>query len=98
MSEKEVKSTSSGKGIKVPLFYDPVTDMPSITILFPYVSFIIAIISIIALHFYPQFMVGTSFAVVVWVISTVLYMIRKLHKAKFDLDDKTIEIESEGKD
>lgn len=83
------------KGVSMPLMYDPVADRASITVLFPYVSFWLTIVSLIFLHFFPSIWSATLGCGMLWVLSTVLYMIRKLSKAKFDLNDKTIEFDSE---
>lgn len=83
------------KGVSVPLMYDPVADRASITILFPYVSFWATAISLVFLHVFPNVWPATLGCGMLWLLSTVLYMIRKLSKAKFDLNSKTIEFDSE---
>ena len=83
----------SSKGIKLPFLYDPTTDKPSITLFFPYASFVVALTSVISLHFKPSLLIPTCVSISFWTIATVLYMIRKINKAKFDLDDKSIELE-----
>jgi len=80
-------------GVKLPFAYDPTTDKPSITLFFPYASFVVALASVIALHFYPTLLPATTISIIFWVLATVLYMVRKINKAKFDLSDKSIEIE-----
>jgi hypothetical protein len=80
-------------GIKAPFFHDPTTDKPSITLMFPYVSFTLLIISSIALHFFPSLIIASLFMAMIWIASTVFYMIRKINKAKIDFDDKQLELE-----
>ncbi len=86
------------KGVSVPLMYDPVTDAASLTALFPYVSFWLTIASLIGLHFFEGIWQASVGCGMLWLLSTVLYMIRKLSKAKFDLNDRSIEFESESQD
>ena len=82
------------KGIHLPFIYDPTNNKPSITLFFPYASFTVALASVIALHFKPALFIATSVSITFWVLSTILYMIRKINKAKFDLDDKSIELDA----
>lgn len=84
------------KGVSVPLMYDPVTDKASLTVLFPYVSFWLTVASLVAMHFYSNIWPASFGCGLLWLCSTILYMIRKLNKAKLDFDDKTIELESEN--
>lgn len=81
------------KGMKLPFVHDATSNKPSVTLFFPYASFGVALCSVIALHFKQDLFVPTCVSILFWVISTVLYMIRKLNKAKFDLTAKSIEID-----
>lgn len=80
------------KGIKLPMAYDFVTKLPSVTLLFPYIAFIVLTYAEILL-IQKDPMEGSLVALGVWFLATVLYMIRKLNKARFDLDDKSFELE-----
>lgn len=82
------------KGVKLPYAHDPVTGKPSITLLFPYLTFVIAVMSVGYLHFKPTAIIATLASLMFWVASVIFYMIRKLHKAEFDLDDNKISLES----
>lgn len=84
------------KGVSVPLMYDPVADKASITILFPYISFWMTCVSLVALHFYPAMWPATIGCGSLWLVSMILYMIRKLSKAKIDFDDKTLELSNDS--
>lgn len=102
MGIKEVFKNMGEKGIKFPYAYDPVTKKASITLLFPYLMGIIAVSGHIALFFKESLMEAVIAADIFWSICMVFYRLRKLDKIKFDLDDKSIEIngnkssESEG--
>jgi len=80
-------------GMHFPFVRDPVDGKPSITLFFPYASFAIAAISVIALHFKPGLFVPTCVAIAFWSLSTVFYMIRKINKASVNLTSKSIELE-----
>lgn len=73
------------KGIKLPMAYDFITKMPSVTLLFPYVAFIVLTYGEILL-IEKDPMEGSLVALGVWFLATVLYMIRKISKAKLELD------------
>lgn len=95
---KEAIERWSTVGIRLPFLFDPVSNKPSITLLFTYVTFLLSIISIIVLHLKPDLVVATASTLIFWVLAVVFYLLRNLQKAKFDLDDKSIELESdEGK-
>lgn len=81
-------------GIHLPYAHDPVSGKPSITLLFPYITFVLSVISLVLLHIKPSLIVATTTTLIFWGISVVFYMLRKLSKAKFDLDDKSFELDS----
>jgi hypothetical protein len=90
----------SKKGMQWPLAYDPISQSPSITLTCAYLTFVLAFISVIFLHIYPQTMfVPTMTAISFWAGSMVFYLLRKLTKAKFDWQNKSVELDGdEAKD
>lgn len=84
----------SEEGVRIPFVHDPVSSKPSVTLLFPYILFWLACISLIMLHFRPELALATWTTIGFWATSTVLYMFRKLHKAKFDFNSRSIELEA----
>lgn len=86
----------SKSGMQWPLAYDPVSQLPSLTLTCSYVSFILAFVSVIFLHIYPQTMfVPTSTAITFWFLSTMFYLLRKITRAKVDLKDKSVDLEGD---
>jgi hypothetical protein len=88
-------------GLKLPFMHDPVTKSPSITLIFPYITFGLSIASVITLHFKPQLTVACWTTLGFWVLATALYMLRKITKLKFDkggieLDSGDIEDKKEA--
>lgn len=91
---KEFFKFGAEKGLRFPFVYDPIVNKPSVTLFFSYVSFFIAVVSLIALHFKATLLVATGMSFVFTTLMIVFYMIRSIHKAKIDLDDKQIDLES----
>lgn len=85
-------------GLHLPYAHDPVTKKPSVTLLFPYITFVVALVSVIAVHFSPTLVLATYTSLFFWGMSVVFYMLRKLSKAKFDLDDKSFELDGSRDD
>lgn len=95
MSEriKEFFVKASTEGLYLPVAQD--AGKPSVTLFFMYLSNLVAIVSLILLHVKGDPFTATSTTAIYAIIQTVLYMLRRLQKAKFDLDDKSIELEGE---
>lgn len=81
-------------GMRLPHAYDASTGIPSSALMYSYVSFLIAICSLIYVHWKPELLPVTGCACVFFVVCRVLYMLRNLHSFKADLDDKSLELES----
>jgi hypothetical protein len=86
------------KGLKFPFAHDPVNKKPSVTLLTYYIALYITVASVLWLHYKPQSVIPTSFAMLFWVLSYVFYRIRKLDNAKISLEDKSIELNSKDED
>lgn len=79
------------KDIKLPLAVD--TDgKSSVTLLFAYIAFIIACMAN-AYLLYKDVTAGTVSSLTLFFGSMIFYRLRKLDKVKFDLDDKSFELE-----
>jgi hypothetical protein len=83
----------SESGIRFPFAYDATTQKPSVTLFFVYISFLQVSIATILLHTYESSLIASIMAAIVWTIAFVFYLLRRLTRAKFDLDDKSIELE-----
>jgi hypothetical protein len=82
----------SRKGIPLPHAADPVSGEASFRLLTAYLSFVLAFISIVALHIFSQVLVATGVAVAFFALNMVFYMLKRLTRAKFDLDDQSIDL------
>jgi hypothetical protein len=91
---KELWKKWCEEGLRWPYLHDPVSKKASVTLLFPYITFVIAVFSVIALHIWPNMILATGTSLLFWMVATIFYMLRKLSKAKFDLDSKSFELES----
>ena len=85
----------STKGLHLPFMHDSVSGKPSVTLLFCYITFVLALVSVILLHIKASMFLATSTSLFFWIVSVVFYRLRKLDKFKMDLDNKTIELEGE---
>lgn len=82
-------------GIMLPMIYDPLSGKPSITLTCVYITFFTAIKCFYEYKNNPVTPLPTIISICFWALSMIFYLIRKIAKAKFDLDDKSLEIESE---
>lgn len=87
----------SKNGAYLPGAYDADKKGPSVTLLFAYIAYITAIVTIISLSI-KDINSGVIAAMIFSSLQTVFYLFRRLTKAKFDLDDKSVELENEEKD
>lgn len=91
---KQLLEFYSKNGAFLPAAYDSEKDGPSTTLLFANIANATAIGSIIYLVTQDA-KSGTISAIVYSVITMVLYLMRRLKTFKADLDDTSIELESE---
>lgn len=89
----ELFKYSSEHGLDLPAAYDNDKKGPSVSLLFAHISFYIAIVSNI-LVMVNNLIVGSMMAMTFSGLYFVFYMLRKLNKAKIDLDDKSFDLEN----
>ena len=75
------------------MFLDTQTNKPSITITYSIVTFLMSIGSIILLYFHLAVLPFVMANLIFWFLATVLYIIRKINKASFDIETKTFSLE-----
>ncbi len=88
----EIWKSWSEEGIRWPYLFDPTTKEPSITLTLLYITSILMLSSVIALHFVEGILTASMVTILIWVLAYVFYRLRKLDKFKLDLDDKSIEL------
>lgn len=72
---------------------------PSSTLFYAYVSFFCAVVSLVVLHLKPALLPATGMAFLLYGLSVMFYMIRKINKASVSLKDQSFNLENnEGKD
>lgn len=81
-----------------PMIVDGKTQLKSVTLTFTYIAGLLSLLSVILLHLSSKLLTATITTLMFWVLATILYMFRSLHKAKIDLDNKSIELESTEKE
>lgn len=80
-------------GIMVPMAHDSPAGKPSVTLLLMYVANALAIFSLIYLNIIGDSLTATGMTCLYAIICTVLYLMRKLNKAKFDLKNQDLELD-----
>lgn len=85
-------------GISFWYAYDPTTQKASVTLFMAYTSFILSIIAGIYSLIKPGSLLSVISIYAFNVILVILYMMHKINKAKFDLDDRSFEIENTEKE
>jgi len=87
---------SGTRGLYMPLAWDGDKKPASARLLFAHISFWVAVISVVALHFWSSILPATTTAILFFMLCTILYMLKNLTKAKVDLDDKSIDLEADA--
>jgi hypothetical protein len=97
---KELIKNLSVNGIHLPYAHDVTTGKGSATLLFFYIFGLSTLFSLFTLHLITtlEMAMSTGMTIVAWTFSYVFYRMRKLDKVKFDLDDKSIEIEGDDEE
>lgn len=84
-------------GIKFLYAYDSERKGASSTLFYCYISFYFVLASIIALHFNTNLLTPSLITIGFFSICMIFYRLRKIDKLKIDLDDRSIDIESNEK-
>jgi|SRR5690606_30295877 len=82
----------SNNGIKFWYAYDSVTEQKSITLFFTYITFWLSVAGSVLVYFNTELIIASINSMVFWLISFVMYRIRRIDTFKFDLDDTSFEI------
>lgn len=86
------------EGLKLPYLFDPTSKQPSITLGMLYIVSLIMFGSLIALHLDSALMTATLVTTLIWVLSYVMYRLRKLDKVKIDLKNQQVDLEDNSSD
>jgi hypothetical protein len=95
MSFKDKWTSWTSEGFKIPLVYDSSAKGQSVTLTFACTAFFLLILSLIALHFFPSILQATGACIAVWVISLVIYRIRRMDRFKMTAGGVGIEVGGE---
>lgn len=91
---KDWLNKSATVGLKFPFAHDPVLGKPSVTLLFVYITFMLAVASVITLNFTDSVLIASITSIGFWFLAFITYRLRRLDNVKIDLDDKSIELQS----
>ncbi len=81
-------------GMYLPMAHDATRSAPSITLLILYISATLATGSVIALHFNEQLLVATGTTLLFLAMSFVMYKMRQLDKVKFNMQERSFELDA----
>lgn len=95
---KDAFSKTAKEGLYLPFAHDANREEPSVTLLFMYVFNLCALASIVYLHIKDSAFTAACTTLLYSIVWTVLYMMRSIQKAKFDLDDRSIDLEGDEED
>jgi hypothetical protein len=87
---------AAAHGLNLPAAYDKDKDGPSMSLFFAYLAFFCTLILIVTLSI-QNIELGVLASIIYSTLQTVFYLLRRLSKAKIDLDDKAIELEGSDK-
>jgi hypothetical protein len=79
-------------GLKLPFAHDPLTGKPSVTLLFLYITFVIASGSVIALHFKVSDIPATFTSIMFWSLAMIFYRLRKIDEAGINLKTGQVDV------
>lgn len=94
----EIIERWSTVGIKLPYAYDSAKKTPSITLFILYIATLCLLGSLTWLHFDKSLAIATGMTMSWWALAYVFYLMRSLSKAKFDLQSRSIELDSGEKE
>lgn len=84
--------------INFPFANDLTTNKPSVTLLFAYVSFLICVASITALHFFSQLQSASLISIGFFIVCLVFYRLRRLDDVKINVKTGAVELSGDSKD
>lgn len=87
----------SEEGMRWPFVHDPVKGKPSVTLLFFYLAFTIAILTVSSsstmMIIKGQYLQATFMPLLMWFSAFVFYRLRRLDSVKINLQEQSVEIE-----
>lgn len=92
---KQFLEFSAKNGLYLPLAYDGDREVPSVTLLFAYTSFVMCLLSIGYTFINNGAITPVVSSIMLFIISITMYRIRRLDSVEVDLDDKSIKIKSD---
>lgn len=89
-------------GMKFPFLHDPVKNAPSVTLLFFYLSYLLAFCVVLASStlslINEDYLTATFMPILMMFSGFIFYRLRRLDSVKIDLDDKSIDLKGGSED
>lgn len=95
---KDILKRWSEEGIKLPFAYDAESGKPSITLLFYWITWSLAVISLIVLHFGKVAISATAMSLGFVLTAFIMYRLRKLDKVKIDVKNQSVELDDDNQE
>lgn len=92
---KGILKKAIDSGLPLPHAYDPAAKGPSFRLLTAYISFVVAVSSVVALHVWSSLLAATCTAIAFFGLNMIFYMLKKLTSAKIDLNDQELSLNAE---
>lgn len=93
---KEITKRWGTEGMRWPFLYDPVSKKPSVTLLFFYISYIVACITVFIsssmLIINKDYLTATYMPILMLFSGFVFYRLRRLDSIKINLRDQSIDL------
>lgn len=90
------------EGMYWPFVHDPVLGQPSVTLMFLYMTFIMAYVlvgwSSVALVLAGKYLTATYMPIIMFTLGYVFYRLRRLDSVELDLDDRSIKLSGSSED
>lgn len=92
----------SKRGMYWPFLHDPVANKPSVTLMFFYLSFVLANMAVVAsstlMVLKGDYLTATFMPTCLLILGFIFYRLRSLDKVKIDLNDQEIELSGSDED
>jgi hypothetical protein len=102
MNIKETLRRWCHEGMYLPFVHDPVNGTPSVTLMFFYASFVMAVtavsVSSTMLLLKGEYLQATAMPTFLCAMGFVFYRLRQLDKVKIDFNDQEIELSSSSEE
>lgn len=92
---KKLLELAGTKGLYIPHAFDPTTGRPSIRLLFAFVSYLAALISIVLLHRDSALLIPTAVSIGFFAFCIIMTLFREVDKLTVDAKERSFSISND---